>query len=90
MKPICMNCKLFYRPKRNGVYFTESMPTGKGFPRPGWRPYKVWVGDLWECKGCHSEIIVGVGEGPVSVQHQPNFHELRLLTEADKINIDDC
>jgi hypothetical protein len=84
-----MNCKLFYRPKRNGVFFTEGMPIG---PRPhvSWKPYKVWQGDLWECKGCHSEIIVGAGHQPIMEQYHLGFDVARRELQADKININDC
>jgi len=86
MKPICLNCSLFYRPHRNGTYFTESMEDGRG----GWKPYKVWVGDLWKCKGCGSEIIVGVGMRPLCERHEDDFDQIRERTGADEINIDDC
>ena len=86
LKPICMTCKLFYRPFRNGTYFTEGMQDGAG----GWQPYKVWVGDLWKCKGCGHEMIVGTGHLPVSERHMHGFDELRTKTGADEININDC
>lgn len=87
MKPICRKCNLFFRPKKNGVYFTESYPTGSG----DWKPYKVWQGDLWECRGgCGSQIIVGTGHAPIAVHHEPNFEKLRLDLGANTININDC
>jgi len=89
MKPICMKCKLFYKPKKNGVAFIEGMPTGSGFPRPGWKPYKLWEGDLWECKGCGHEIIVGVGAEPIAIQHQPTF-QADLQRFAPEYQINDC
>jgi hypothetical protein len=67
MKPICVPCQRFYRPKRNGVYLCEGMPHGpewdgkSGRDSPGWLPYKIWQGDLWECPDCHAQIISGVG-----------------------------
>jgi len=85
MKPICMTCKLFYRPHRNGVYFTEGMQRGGE-----WVPYKVWGGDLWKCKGCGHEIISGVGFSAVSEQHIDGFDKLRTSLGADRININDC
>lgn len=92
MKPICRKCDLFYRPKRNGIFFTEGMPTG---PRVNgvhnsWKPYKVWQGDLWECRGCGHEIIVGVGHQPVTEHYLPEFEPARRQLGADKININDC
>lgn len=86
MKPICMTCQLFYRPHRNGTYFTESMHDNRGV----WKPYKVWVGDLWKCKGCGHEIIVGVGFCAVSEHYMDDFDEIRQRTGAKGININDC
>jgi len=76
MKPICVTCKLFYRPSRNGVWFLEGMPSGAG-----WAPYKLWHGDEWSCRGCGSTIIVGVAPQPFSEHFEPDFKrkvELRL------------
>ena len=86
MKPICLNCGLFYRAHRNGAYFTESMKDGKG----GWKPYKIWAGDIWKCKGCGSEIISGFGRNPIRIQHEDDFEEIRQRIGANRININDC
>ena len=88
LKPICMKCQLFYRPKKNGVYFTEMMPPYSG--ETGWRPYKIWAGDLWECKGCGHQIISGTGMNPISVQHEVDFKEKQKKLCADEIQINDC
>jgi hypothetical protein len=53
MKPICVKCKKFYRPKENGYCFTEGMPTSSG----EWKPYKAWMGDLWECPECGHQLL---------------------------------
>jgi hypothetical protein len=89
MKPICMNCKLFYRPHKNGIFFTEGMPLGAR-PFQEWKPYKVWQGDLWKCQGCSHEIIVGTGFTPVAIRHQTDFEDTRRAFGADQININDC
>lgn len=81
MKPICVKCQRFYRPKRNGVKFIEMMPkdgaarpTKAGTEEPeSWQPYKLWVGDLWECRGCGHLSIHGVGFGPLAERHQEHF-----------------
>jgi hypothetical protein len=86
LKPICFDCKLFYRLKKSGVYFTESAPDGVG----GWRPYKIWSGDLWKCQRCGHELISGVGFEPISIQHMHDFREMRKGLRADEININDC
>ena len=94
MKPICVPCKRFYRPKRNGTAFVEGMPNGNGV-KPGlseahnWEPYKLWMGDLWECKGCGSTIIVGVARQPLSEHFMPDFMQQVVAYHAD-IQINDC
>lgn len=96
-KPICVKCQRFYRPKRTGTYFTEQMPTGatKDSP-PGtaapelWRPYKLWCGDLWECQGCGSQLIVGTGFKPIRENYDADFEEERQRLGAHKILVNDC
>ena len=84
MKPICVPCKLFYKPEKNGVYFIEGMPTGDG-----WKPYKIWVGDLWKCKGCGHEIISGVGHRELAIHHQVEFRAV-LEGLQPEMQINDC
>jgi hypothetical protein len=40
-----------------------------------WVPYKLWHGDLWQCKGCGHQIISGVAREPVSEHYLPDFNE---------------
>lgn len=100
LKPICVGCQRFYRPLRNGAYFTESKPVG-GLDRPAlpglaephnWEPYKVWVGDLWGCPTCGAEIIVGVAREPITQDYQPDFlaKRERLDAHQPERQINDC
>lgn len=82
LKPICVPCQRFFRPKENGVYFLEGMPLGGLIPSPPgtlaperWKPYKLWSGDKWACPDCNAEIIVGVGVAPIAIQHEKDFAE---------------
>jgi hypothetical protein len=85
MKPICVNCKLFYRPSRNGVWFLEGMPDHDN----GWKPYKLWHGDEWKCRGCGSTIIIGVAPQPMAEHYQQNFQ--RAVAQAQPyIQVNDC
>lgn len=92
MKPICVKCQRFYRPKKNGYRFIEGMPIpsdaklGTSEPEK-WKPYKVWIGDLWECLGCGHETIAGVGFHPLSVQHCPNFES---CIKTARMQVNDC
>jgi len=92
LKPICVNCNLFFRPLRNGVIFSEGMPK-PGVPlahagrNEDWQPYKIWSGDKWQCKGCGAQIIVGVGRNPISVHHESGFDRIQRLAE---LQVNDC
>jgi hypothetical protein len=96
MKPVCVKCHRFYRPKKNGKYFVEGKPAnGAKRPRPGlaepdkWVPYKLWVGDLWECPDCKAEIIVGVSFAPVDADFTKTF--TKSIEDFDaKLQVNDC
>lgn len=83
MRPICAKCQRFYRCKKNGVYFTETMETEDR----GTVPYKMWSGDLWWCPDCHAEIIVGAGREPVAEHYEPDFAEHAARCGGDKLLI---
>jgi hypothetical protein len=77
-----------------GLYFIEGMPVaGHDRPEPGtaepekWQPYKVWSGDLYECKGCGAQIISGVGLKSVAERHHSNFNETIEKTGASQCQI---
>ena len=94
MKPICVPCQRFFRPKRNGLPFIEAMPI-EGHPEPGtaeperWAPYKLWIGDLWCCDGCGAEIVSGVAGLPVSEHYKSDFTEQAARLNA-ALQINDC
>jgi len=92
VKPICVPCERFMRSKHNGIYFIEGMPVtpdhrvGKG--AEGWQPYKIWCGDLWHCPTCGTQSIVGVGNGPITERHKPDFEN--WLVSAKGFMVKDC
>lgn len=95
MKPICVPCQRFYRMKKDGYYFLEMMPLGRnvreGTAEPDrWQPYKLWVGDLWECPDCHAQIVSGTGREPLAEHYQEGFaaHVERL--GAAQLKVNDC
>ena len=96
MKPICVKCERFYRPKKNGTPFVEMMPKS-GFKRPesgttdrdAWEPYKLWHGDLWACQGCGHELIVGTGSAPISEHFRPDFTD-QIMAWGAKLIVNDC
>jgi uncharacterized protein CbrC (UPF0167 family) len=78
LKPICVPCQRFFRPKKNAVNFIEGMPDGRdaypGTSEPErWKPYKLWQGDEWICHGCDAVIIVGTGQSPIAEHYQADF-----------------
>lgn len=94
MKPICTQCQQFFRPKQNGTFFIEGMPVRNDAPRgtsepEAWKPYKLWSGDLWECKGCGHEIIVGVGQQPIAEHYQAKFSDDVRAYNA-RLQVNDC
>lgn len=95
LKPICVSCQRFYRPKKTGFRFTEAAPTDNS-AYPGtvepemWKPYKLWVGDKWHCDGCGNEIIVGTSLRPVAEQHHDYFETVRINGSYDQFQVNDC
>lgn len=94
LKPICCLCERFYRPKKNGTAFVEMMPRDhRAEPgtsdRKSWTPYKLWRGDLWECKGCGHQIIVGAGVSPISEHYMPDF-AVQVAAYRAEIVVNDC
>lgn len=95
MKPVCVPCQRFFRMQKAGFYFIEGMPrttdaqSGTSEPEK-WKPYKLWVGDRWECKGCHAVILSGFGRGPIAEHHQTDFTERVERLGADQFQVNDC
>lgn len=94
MKPICVPCQRFFRPKKTGFSFIEGMPIGNDV-KPGlaepekWVPYKLWVGDKWECPDCKAVIIVGCAHQPRAEHYQEDFPDLVKAYNAE-LQINDC
>ncbi len=61
---ICANCHVELYPKENGVWVLEWA---------GSEPYKLWHADLWGCRGCDAQVILGVGANPVREHIQSDF-----------------
>ena len=93
MKPICIQCRRFFRPKKNGFYFLEGRPLVSD-AKPGndaqWAPCKVWSGDLWRCPGCGAEILSGFGQEAIAEQYQSRFAQYVKELGADQFQVNDC
>jgi hypothetical protein len=94
LKPACVKCQRFMRPKKNGFFFTEGMPimnAEPGLKEPeNWKPYKVWQADLWACPDCGLEILSGYGLNPIAEHYQSTFLETQKRLGADQLQINDC
>jgi hypothetical protein len=91
-KPACPKCMRFFRPKKNGIVVNEQMPVETA-AEPGdidptaWKPYKIWMADLWECEGCGFELISGWGPHPAAENYEDCFAEaMKYVTHT----INDC
>ena len=65
-RPICVNCNLELRVKKNSVG-VETMTTDG--------PCQYFHADLWECPECGLQIISGFGAKPIVEHYQPNYAE---------------
>jgi hypothetical protein len=95
MKPICVPCERFMRPKKLGYYFLEGMPThahdgSQGKHSAGWAPYKLWAGDLYHCPDCGAQTIVGTGRAPISEHYLDDFPRLVDELGAARLLVKDC
>lgn len=92
-KPVCVKCALFFRPEKNGVHWVEGKPVGEmmdGKPVNGtWTGYKLWQSDLWECKGCGAEIIVGHALRPIAEDFQSGF-VAAVAASNSRVQVNDC
>ena len=80
MRPICAKCQQFFYPKRNGTPFVENANGA---------PYKLWMGDLWECTKCASQIIVGVGQQVIAEHYEDGFaDQVKFFGAELRINED--
>ena len=83
----CLQCRCFFRPKRNGVIVEEGMPQGDS--DGPWVPYKLWVADLYECPNCGVQVIGGFGWHPIAEHFQENYNAMREANPP-MVRIDDC
>ena len=54
-----------------------------------WGPYKLWIGDQYECPGCHTQIIIGVPNNPFSEHFMPDYTE-QVKEHAPLLRVNDC
>lgn len=81
---VCLKCQLFLKPKKNNVAVEERMPVGGE-----WKPYKLWAGDLWECKGCGIEVVSGFAPYPMREHFMEDYEDFRARTPHLVAIVDD-
>lgn len=72
MAPVCVPCKVFMRPERNGTAFEE----GRFEDGDTSVPYKLWIGDLFKCPDCGAQVISGFGREPMAHHYEPDYAAL--------------
>lgn len=82
---ICVVCKKFLRVKKQGVLVEELMPE-----RAEWKPYKLWMADLFECRTCKVQMVGGFGAHPIAEHYQPDYEERKTRLGPVFVAVDDC
>lgn len=54
-----------------------------------WGPYKLWIGDQYECPGCSTQIIIGVPNKPLAEHYMPNYAET-VNQYPPYLRVNDC
>jgi hypothetical protein len=94
LKPICVSCGTFFKPARSGIRVQEMRPkengavAGKLFAQD-WCSYKLWQADLYECRSCGMQIVVGFGLQPISEHYKPEYKEV-LEERPPDVEVYDC
>jgi hypothetical protein len=84
MMIVCVRCRSFFHPKKNGVCVEEGMPQGTT-----WVPYKLWLADSLECRKCKTEIIAGFGATPVSEHYNLEYGRFKAALNP-YVFVEDC
>jgi hypothetical protein len=85
---VCVACKKFFRVKKQGISIEEGMPLG-GEAAGMWGSYKLWSADLFECPGCHVQIVAGFGQRPIAEHFQTDY-DVKLGRYQPIGRVDDC
>lgn len=72
---VCAKCNVEMYPKKNGVFVLEYA---------GHMPYKIWSADLWACRSCGAEIVLGFPRYAIVEHYEPHF--LKVLESIKEKN----
>lgn len=65
IRPVCVQCHIEFRAKKNGVSILIMTSPAT--------PYQLFMGDLWQCPICGTEIVSGFGLEPLAESWQDTF-----------------
>lgn len=54
-----------------------------------WGPYKLWDSDLWKCKSCGHEILIGHANRPWAEHFQADYAE-KVARAKPLVRVCDC
>jgi hypothetical protein len=94
LKPICVTCGTFFKPARCGIRVQEMRPRSEGAVAgklfaTDWVPYKLWQADLYECRSCGMQIVVGSGMNPISEHYKPDYEKM-VDEHPPEVDVYDC
>jgi hypothetical protein len=79
---VCADCKIEMYPKENGIFVVEYMNRNE--------PYKLWRADLWSCKGCGRNAVLGFATCSIVDHYEPQFKTVLDNIRASGKTIIDC
>jgi hypothetical protein len=62
--PVCPKCELEYKPAASGIAAESMAPFGA---------YQLWSADLWECPGCHTQVVFRFAPTPIAEHFDPGY-----------------
>ena len=69
--PVCVPCKREMRCKKNDYLVSDADAS------------YVWAGDMFECEGCKTQVVVGWASKPVAWEHDDMFAIYRARRDLD-------
>lgn len=79
----CVKCQRNFKIKSNDVLVEEGMPSGMkdGQGTSPWRPYKLYLGDLYECDRCGTQLVI-TAINPIKEHFMEDYEEFKEYYRA--------
>lgn len=79
-RPVCVKCNREMRPERYGVGCLDMVDL---------LAYAIWDCDLWKCRACGYEILVGFGKNAIVYHYTgEEFDKVRLDYEKASVLVE--